>query len=112
MPGEVRRRDALVGGGVVAEGAERAGGGRRAHHVRGVQAARRARAARAQHRGVRHVRPRVPRQVPLAARRRLDTRYCYITYLHTTMSCFAFARNLQRYYINDTEQKQVNYFLK
>lgn len=40
MPGQVRRRHAGVGAGGVAEAAERAAGGRRAHHVRGVQAAR------------------------------------------------------------------------
>lgn len=74
LPGQVRRQDARVGAGVVSQAAQRAAGGRRPDHVRGVQAAggpgRESR--RQRHHRLRHVRPRLPREVPHAARRRLD----------------------------------------
>lgn len=87
LPGQVRGRHARVGAGGVAQAAQRAARRRRPHHVRGVQAARgpaaraRRRRARARrHRGLRHVRPRVPRQVPHAARRGLDQWYAPTNY--------------------------------
>ena len=65
--GQVRGRHARVGAGRVAQAAERAAG-RRARHVRGVQAARGRRGARA---GLRPVRARLPRALPRAARGRV-----------------------------------------
>lgn len=74
MFSEVWGWDARVGAGGFVEAAERPAGGRRAHHVRGVQAPRGPRRQPRDQRDhrVRHVRKRLPRQVPFAARRRMD----------------------------------------